>query len=48
MPMMPRVPGKATKIAFNILGTPPNLRKKSKKVTKREQNVIRRESSLIR
>lgn len=25
MPIMPRPPGKAKKIAFSILGTPPNM-----------------------
>ncbi len=25
MPAMPRVPGKATKIAYKILGVPPNI-----------------------
>lgn len=25
MPAMPRIPGKPTKIAYKILGTPPNI-----------------------
>lgn len=28
MPCMPRIPGKATKIAFKILGVPANLQSK--------------------
>lgn len=31
MPGMPRIEGKAKKIAFKILGTPANLRKEARK-----------------
>ena len=39
MPVMPRYLKKATKIAFDILGTPPNL---STKKTVREKEIDRR------
>lgn len=32
MPIMPRIKGKAEKIAYDILGIPPNMRNKTKTV----------------
>jgi hypothetical protein len=38
MPLMPRMNGKAKKIAYAILGTPPNMRKGGKVKFKPEYN----------
>ncbi len=45
MPAMIRAPGKATKIAEQLLGLP---KKKKKKVTKQEKRLVFEETRLIR
>lgn len=35
MPTMPRMKGKATKVAYKILGTPPNIKFKRNSAQKR-------------
>lgn len=39
MPIMPRHDKRATKIAFNILGTPSNLKKRDKKDIRKQPNI---------
>ena len=39
MPAMPRIPGKATKIAYKILGVPANI---AYKPSKKEKEINRR------
>jgi len=39
MPIMPRTDKKATKIVYNILGTPGNMQKKRYKKPKEKQSV---------
>ena len=39
MPAMKRVKGKATKIAFKVLGTPPNMRKNKTKNSKEDKRL---------
>lgn len=50
MPAMLRMDKKAEKIAFHILGTPPNLRKakKSKKDSKIEERLVFEETVRVR
>lgn len=49
MPGMPRIPGKGKKIAYNILGTPPNI---AFKRTKRQEFInkilLQNETSRVR
>lgn len=49
MPAMPRPSGKATKIAYKVLGTPPNLKQKKSKVQKKiNKRLIFEETSIVR
>jgi hypothetical protein len=50
MPAMPRMKGKATKIAYKILGVPANLRKeqKSKEQKKIDKRLLFEETSRAR
>jgi len=49
MPAMPRIKGKPTKIAFKILGTPPNISyKRDKKEKKINQRLIFEETVRVR
>lgn len=49
MPAMPRIKGKATKIAYKILGTPPNMVfKRSPKEKKVNRRLIFEETTRVR
>ena len=49
MPVAPRANKKATKIAWRLLGTPPNLDKRQGKRNKdREQQIDALETNLVR
>lgn len=48
MPSMLRLDKKSKKIAFKILGTPPNLRKDRRKDDKIEQRLLFEETSRAR
>jgi hypothetical protein len=49
MPAMPRIKGKATKIAFKILGTPPNIAfKRNKKEQFQNRRLIFEETTRVR
>lgn len=49
MPAMPRIQGKATKIAFRILGTPPNIAfKRNKKEKEVNRRLIFEETTRVR
>lgn len=48
MPAMPRVKGKATKIAFAILGKPLNFKKRDKKEQKINQRLLFEETVRVR
>lgn len=45
MPSMPRIPGKATKIAFDVMGPPANFPKKRRKKSfdKTQDNRVEQE-----
>ena len=49
MPAMPRISGKATKIAYSILGVPENMKQdKSKKKSKQEKELVFQETVRVR
>ena len=48
MPAMPRLKGKATKIAYAILGIPDNMKKDTKKDKYLEQRLVFDETSRVR
>lgn len=49
MPAMPRLPGKAKRIAFKILGTPPPMRsKRTKQQRKINARLVFEETSRVR
>lgn len=49
MPGMPRPSGKAKKVAFSILGTPPNFQDdKTKKDKKRDERITGEETMRVK
>ncbi len=49
MPGMPRLNGKTTRLAYHILGVPPNMRQKRKKEeSKVNKRLIFEETSRVR
>lgn len=48
MPGMPRIPGKAKKIAYAILGVPGNMHKPTKKEQKLNTRLIFEETTRVR
>jgi hypothetical protein len=47
MPVMTRIKGKATNIAFKILGTPPNMRKNKIKTGKKKKEQLNFEEHFV-
>jgi hypothetical protein len=48
MPGMPRIRGKATKIAYSVLGKPLNMEKDVKKNKNVEERLVFEETSRVR
>lgn len=48
MPVMPRVKGKAEKIAYKILGIPPNMRKDKTANNKVNKRLLAENTRLVR
>ena len=48
MPAMPRATKKADKIAFSILGTPPNMQEKPPKNDQVEKQLVFEETTRVR
>lgn len=48
MPSMTRIDEKSKKIAYKILGTPPNLRKRTKRNDRIEKRLLFEETSRAR
>lgn len=48
MPAMPRISGKAKKIAYNILGVPANMQKVSPKQKKIDKRLLFEETTRVR
>lgn len=48
MPSAPRPKGKAKKIAYKILGTPPNMKKSKKPRPKVEERLVFEETTRVR